>query len=317
MPNGVFPVPEFRSTPTHATRVRRSYTARWRGSRLDQELARGADPATSPELERRAPSCALPRSARGSPIGPSRSWATPAGGWGRSGWRPGFGRTQSTTAHGLSCSSPTRPCRPRVGARPCRCGPAAIRAGGRDRARRARALPGCAARHATKRRSSLARASRDGHRRRATPPRRVEHGQHGHGSSSDRTADTGAALHSPRTPTTARPGKPSVRPSPGPVPRDDRSSSHGRARAIGGPISSGVTPGAPTTATSPRDRPLGDDSVERQALSPEAPVCSGQFAVVGGLSGNGAGHGRDLGGRRLRRRCGRAPIGPGAANHRT
>ena len=54
MPNGVFPVPEFRSTPTHATRVRRSYTARWRGSRLDQELARGADPATSPELERRA-----------------------------------------------------------------------------------------------------------------------------------------------------------------------------------------------------------------------------------------------------------------------
>ena len=54
MPNGVFPVPEFRSKPTHATRVRGSYTARWRRSRLDQELARGIDPATSSELERRA-----------------------------------------------------------------------------------------------------------------------------------------------------------------------------------------------------------------------------------------------------------------------
>jgi hypothetical protein len=32
-------------------------------------------------------------------------------------------------------------------------------------------------------------------RRRSTPPRRVENGQLGHGTSSERTADTGAALH--------------------------------------------------------------------------------------------------------------------------
>jgi hypothetical protein len=37
-------------------------------------------------------------------------------------------------------------------------------------------------------------------RRRATAPSRVEHGQHGHGSSSQETADTGAALHGSRSP---------------------------------------------------------------------------------------------------------------------
>jgi hypothetical protein len=150
--------------------------------------------------------------------------------------RPRPAALPGRSATAATAPSPTRPCRPRVGALPCRCGPAPIRAGGRDRARRARALPGCAARRATRRRSSPARASRDGHRgrgaspprspppsagppgsaslvarwapgvvagqgrRRATPPRRVEHGQHGHGSSSHETADTGAALQDPRSP---------------------------------------------------------------------------------------------------------------------
>jgi hypothetical protein len=58
------------------------------------------------------------------------------------------------------------------GSRPCRGAPGSIRADGQGRARPARALPGCGARRATRRRSSLARASRDGHRRRdASPPR--------------------------------------------------------------------------------------------------------------------------------------------------
>jgi hypothetical protein len=58
MPNGVFPVPEFRPTPeraggTHpslATRVVASLAR----SRLDEELARGTDPTASSELALRA-----------------------------------------------------------------------------------------------------------------------------------------------------------------------------------------------------------------------------------------------------------------------
>ncbi len=69
-------------------------------------------------------------------------------------------------ATAVAVPSPTRPCRPRGGARPSRCVSAAIRAGNRGRARRARALPGCAAQRATRRRSSLACASRDGYRER-------------------------------------------------------------------------------------------------------------------------------------------------------
>ena len=67
-------------------------------------------------------------------------------------------------ATGRSCPSPTRPCRPHAGGRPCRGGPAATRAARRGRARRARAPPGCAARRARARRSSRAAASRAGRR---------------------------------------------------------------------------------------------------------------------------------------------------------
>jgi hypothetical protein len=119
---------------------------------------------------------------------------------------------------------------------PCRCGPAASRVAGRCRARPARALPGCAARRAqdddhrshapavavigglAHDRHDLLHRRRVGRvahslfarwaagvvagqgRRRATPPRRVEHGQHGHGTSSHRTAETSAALQGPRSP---------------------------------------------------------------------------------------------------------------------
>jgi hypothetical protein len=54
VPNGIIPVPEFRSEPSHTNRARPRLAARWRRSHLDRELARGTDPATSPELERRA-----------------------------------------------------------------------------------------------------------------------------------------------------------------------------------------------------------------------------------------------------------------------
>jgi hypothetical protein len=57
MPGGIFPVPEFRSQPRRvgtrpspAVRIR----TRWRRDRLDDELARGADPAASRELGLRA-----------------------------------------------------------------------------------------------------------------------------------------------------------------------------------------------------------------------------------------------------------------------
>jgi hypothetical protein len=55
MPSGIFPVPEFDSTPTPsgpslATRV----WTRWRRNRLDHDLVRGADPAASAALGLRA-----------------------------------------------------------------------------------------------------------------------------------------------------------------------------------------------------------------------------------------------------------------------
>jgi hypothetical protein len=55
MPSGIFPVPEFRSIPvrrrpTLAARTR----MRWTRKRLDEELARGADPEKSAELRLRA-----------------------------------------------------------------------------------------------------------------------------------------------------------------------------------------------------------------------------------------------------------------------
>ena len=58
MPNGIFPVPAFDSRPGHGAGTRPSLAvrmrARWRRNRLDEQLAHGADPATSPELELRA-----------------------------------------------------------------------------------------------------------------------------------------------------------------------------------------------------------------------------------------------------------------------
>ncbi len=58
MPNGVFPVPEFRPTPTRAGGTRPSLADRWRmrrrRGRLDEQLARDTDPTTSAELGVRA-----------------------------------------------------------------------------------------------------------------------------------------------------------------------------------------------------------------------------------------------------------------------
>jgi hypothetical protein len=58
MPNGIFPVPEFRSDPSRAVRTRPSLAVRirtrWRRKRLDEELAHGTDPSVSPELRLRA-----------------------------------------------------------------------------------------------------------------------------------------------------------------------------------------------------------------------------------------------------------------------
>ncbi|MGH2743381.1 MAG: hypothetical protein ACREX8_05945 [Gammaproteobacteria bacterium] len=48
MPSGIFPVPEFRPVPARARPTRSTRR------RLDEELARGADPDTSPELRLRA-----------------------------------------------------------------------------------------------------------------------------------------------------------------------------------------------------------------------------------------------------------------------
>jgi len=58
MPNGVFPVPEFRPTPSRAGGSRPSLGTRWRlrrrRSSLDEQLARDTDPTTSAELDLRA-----------------------------------------------------------------------------------------------------------------------------------------------------------------------------------------------------------------------------------------------------------------------
>jgi hypothetical protein len=58
MPNGIFPVPEFRSNPSRAVRTGPSLAVRIRTrggrNRLDDELARGTDPSVSPELRLRA-----------------------------------------------------------------------------------------------------------------------------------------------------------------------------------------------------------------------------------------------------------------------
>jgi hypothetical protein len=58
MPNGIFPVPAFDSRPGLAAGTRPSpairMRARWRRNSLDEQLAHGADPATSPELDLRA-----------------------------------------------------------------------------------------------------------------------------------------------------------------------------------------------------------------------------------------------------------------------
>lgn len=57
MPNGIFPVPDFRSKPSRAVRTRPSLAVRirvrWRRNRLDDELVRGTDPSVSPELSLR------------------------------------------------------------------------------------------------------------------------------------------------------------------------------------------------------------------------------------------------------------------------
>ena len=56
MPNGIFPLPEFRpprhvrTRPTLAVRIQ----THWRRNRLEEELSHGADPATSAELSLRA-----------------------------------------------------------------------------------------------------------------------------------------------------------------------------------------------------------------------------------------------------------------------
>ena len=58
MPNGIFPVPPFDSRPSHTTDTRPSRAVRirtWlRRNHLDEELAHGADPDTTAELNRRA-----------------------------------------------------------------------------------------------------------------------------------------------------------------------------------------------------------------------------------------------------------------------
>jgi hypothetical protein len=58
MPNGIFPVPAFRPTPSRAGRTRTTLASRlrlrWSRSTLDEQLARGTDPAASAELGPRA-----------------------------------------------------------------------------------------------------------------------------------------------------------------------------------------------------------------------------------------------------------------------
>jgi len=58
MPNGVFPIPQFRSQPRPTGDARPALSlrmrTRWRRDRLDDELASGVDPDSSPELSLRA-----------------------------------------------------------------------------------------------------------------------------------------------------------------------------------------------------------------------------------------------------------------------
>lgn len=58
MPNGIFPIPQFRSEPPDATAEAESLSLRIRTrlkrDRLDDQLASGADPAGKPELALRA-----------------------------------------------------------------------------------------------------------------------------------------------------------------------------------------------------------------------------------------------------------------------
>ena len=58
VPSGIYPVPEFRSTRRRGVGTRPGLVVRmrtrWRRNRLDDELARGADPAASAELRLRA-----------------------------------------------------------------------------------------------------------------------------------------------------------------------------------------------------------------------------------------------------------------------
>lgn len=58
MPNGVYPIPPFNSHPNHATDTRPGlwlrFWTRWNRRHLDDELARGTDPAASDQLTLRA-----------------------------------------------------------------------------------------------------------------------------------------------------------------------------------------------------------------------------------------------------------------------
>ena len=58
MPNGIFPVPDFHSNPSQPVAKRPSLAVRirtrWSRNRLDDALAHGADPASSPERSLRA-----------------------------------------------------------------------------------------------------------------------------------------------------------------------------------------------------------------------------------------------------------------------
>ena len=58
MPNGIFPIPQFHSHPSPASGAPPTLSlrmrTRWDRDRLDDELASGVDPASSPELTLRA-----------------------------------------------------------------------------------------------------------------------------------------------------------------------------------------------------------------------------------------------------------------------
>jgi hypothetical protein len=58
VPNGIYPVPKFRSIPGRSVPTRPSLAVRirtrWRRNRLDDDLASGADPGTNAELSLRA-----------------------------------------------------------------------------------------------------------------------------------------------------------------------------------------------------------------------------------------------------------------------